>query len=168
MSKMRLLSLSFLLLTGCGCELWSDDETPSPPLDRAALDATILERMEAGAIPGLAACIVKNAAVSWCNGYGKANLETGAEVTPDTPFILASLSKVFTATAVMQQRDQGTLALDAAVTGDLSFDLAHPNDATPIGYRMLLNHTARPRSTRFRGLGWYHADDTVGSRRDDI
>ena len=51
--------------------------------------------------PGVAVAVRKNNRVVHLNCYGYANLETGAKITPDTIFDLGSLSKQFTALAVL-------------------------------------------------------------------
>lgn len=65
------------------------------------LDDFILTQMETYKIPGLAIGVVRNGEVEYQNGYGVANPD-GDPVTPDTPFLLASVSKSFTALAIMQ------------------------------------------------------------------
>lgn len=111
---------------------------PTPADLRAFVDAT-LERAHA---PGAAACIVKSGRVAWCDGFGFAHLGERRVPTPDTPFLLASISKTVTAVALMSLEERGVLALDQPVAPALPFGLAHPRSATPITYRQLLTHTA--------------------------
>ncbi len=51
----------------------------------------------------------------WGQGYGLANVAQGKPVTLDTRFRIASITKTFTATAIMQLRDAGRLRLDDPV-----------------------------------------------------
>ena len=109
----------------------------------AGLDSFILTRMEAAHVPGLAACVVYKGHIVWAKGYGWANIEEGRRVTPDTDFMLASVSKTFVATAAMQQVEAGHLDLFADVNTYLPFSVrnpAHPND--PITLFQLLTHTS--------------------------
>jgi CubicO group peptidase (beta-lactamase class C family) len=107
------------------------------------LDEFILNAMEQGHIPGVAAAIVKGDKVVWAKGYGMANLELGTTVSLDTPFFLASISKVATATALMQLRDAGAFALDDNVNDALPFDIVNPFiNVSGVSYRQLLTHTA--------------------------
>lgn len=78
------------------------------------LDTFLLTQMETYKIPGLAIAIVRNGEVEYLNGYGVANPD-GDPVTPDTPFLLASVSKSFTALAIMQLVEDGKIDLDDPV-----------------------------------------------------
>lgn len=70
--------------------------------------------MAAYHIPGAAIAIVHNGEVEYINGFGIASA-AGEAVTPDTPFLLASVSKSFTGAAVMQLVEAGRISLDAPV-----------------------------------------------------
>jgi CubicO group peptidase (beta-lactamase class C family) len=80
----------------------------------------------------------------WAKGYGRADLASGAPATTGTPFRLGSVSKLFTAIAVMQLRDRGALGLDDPVTRHLPwFAIGSPYaGAPPITVRHLLTHTS--------------------------
>ena len=75
--------------------------------------------MQAEGIPGLAVAIVSGREVSAAAGFGWRNLESRSRVTPDTVFPICSLTKSMTATAVMQQVEQGKLSLDEPVVSYL-------------------------------------------------
>jgi CubicO group peptidase (beta-lactamase class C family) len=109
----------------------------------ADLDDEIRALMRAAHVPGLAACIVTPDGVAWANGYGDANIAQDRAATPDTIFMLASISKTVMSVAVMQAVEQGLLDLDADVHDVLPFPVRnprHPDD--PITLRMLLTHTS--------------------------
>jgi CubicO group peptidase (beta-lactamase class C family) len=89
-------------------------------------------------IPGLAAAIVKAEEIVWSAGFGYSDVETERRVTPETPFHLASLTKTYASTIVMQLVEQGLVDLDDPV-GDYGIDLG--NDA--IRVRHLMNHTSK-------------------------
>src|SRR5215471_13039144 len=76
------------------------------------VDNFIARQMEARHIPGLALGVVKNGALVYAKGYGDATLEWKMPATPDTVFLLASMTKQFTATAVMMLATEGKLKLD--------------------------------------------------------
>lgn len=115
----------------------TDPSYPSLP----ALDAAFDAEMRGAGIPGIGACIVVGDVTEWCKGYGLANIETRAPVTPDTPFMLASVSKMFSTAAVMHAVDSGQLDLDAPISNIVSFGVSHPNAPnTAITTRMLLTH----------------------------
>jgi len=66
-------------------------------------------------VPGLAIGIVSDQQLVWAKGYGVADVARRVAVTSSTPFSICSISKLFTATAVLQLRDGGALALDDPV-----------------------------------------------------
>jgi CubicO group peptidase (beta-lactamase class C family) len=123
---------------------------PDEAIDRRVADAVrlldvwIAEHVSYHEIPGLAIGVVRGDRTIWAKGYGRADLATGVPVTTATPFRLGSVSKVFTAIAVMQLRDQGKLTLDDPVTRHLPwFRINSPYaGAPPITIRHLLTHTS--------------------------
>ena len=83
-------------------------------LDTAAIDAYVENHMAEHQIPRLALSIVHNNEIVYTQGYGVASPD-GTPVTPQTPFILGSTSKSFTALAIMQLVEAGEIELDATV-----------------------------------------------------
>lgn len=93
-------------------------------------------------IPGLALSIVHSDEIVYTQGYGVADPD-GTPVTPQTPFILCSLSKSFTALAIMQLVEAGEIELDASVQTYLPwFTMAGPEPAERITVRHLLTHSS--------------------------
>jgi CubicO group peptidase (beta-lactamase class C family) len=107
------------------------------------IDAFIQERITSLNIPGAAVAIVRDGEIIHLAGYGHAN-EAGDPVTPQTSFLLASLSKSVTAVAVMQLVEAGQIELDAPVQQYLPWLLP----ATPITVRQLLHQTSGLDETR--------------------
>ena len=101
------------------------------------IDAFVQERMGALDIPGAAVAIVRGKEIVHLAGYGVAN-EAGDPVTPQTRFLLASLSKSMTAVAVMQLVDAGEVSLDAPIQEYLPWFMPD----TLITVRQLLNQTS--------------------------
>lgn len=89
-----------------------------PPADAAFADAErgIRAEMEKAGIPGAAVAVVVGDTVVWTRGFGVANVETGAPVTPDTLFQIGSVTKSFTAAAILSAATEGALALDKPVS----------------------------------------------------
>ncbi len=75
-------------------------QAASLPLDLDAVDAHLRAQMAANHLPGMAVALVKDGQVLMLRGYGEAR--PGQPVTPQTQFYLGSLTKSFTALAVMQ------------------------------------------------------------------
>ncbi len=115
---------------------------PLQQIEKDKIDAYIQSRMQAASIPGLALGIVQDNQIIYLKGYGIADTD-GRAVTPQTPFILGSTSKSFTALAVMQLVEAGKIDLDAPVTKYLPW--FRTNDAAAsaqITVRNLLNHNS--------------------------
>ena len=111
-------------------------------VDEDAVDAYIRAGMDAAHIPGLALGVVHGDHVAYLRGYGVAGPD-GRPVTTETPFILGSTSKSFTALAVMQLVEAGKIDLDAPVTKYLPwFRTLNAAGSTQISVRHLLHHTS--------------------------
>ncbi len=92
--------------------------------------------------PGLALGIVYDGELLWGNGFGYADIEAKTPVALDTRFRIASISKTFTAVAILKMRDAGALSLDDPVAKYLDwFDLRYEG-APEITIRNLLTHTS--------------------------
>ena len=72
----------------------------------AAIERFVQDEMAAQRIPGLALGIVEDDRITYLRGFGKAD-DSGRPVTPQTPFIIGSVSKSFTALAIMQLVEAG-------------------------------------------------------------
>lgn len=79
------------------------------------VDDYIQTEMSKRRIPGLALGVVRNGELVRSQAYGTANLETDSPVKPESVFDLASLTKPFTATAVMILAEEGKLNIDESV-----------------------------------------------------
>ena len=76
----------------------------------------ILSAVYAPDNPGAAALVVKGGDILLHKGYGLANMELGVPVTPETVFRVGSMSKFFTAAAIMMLKEEGKLDLDDEIT----------------------------------------------------
>lgn len=117
-------------------------ELPPAEAFQPALDQFIAEQMHSLRIPGLALAVVRGGEVLALRGYGAAD-ETGRLVTPQTPFLAASLSKPVTALGVMRLVEAGKLELDAPVQDYLPwFQTADTTASAQITVRHLLHHAS--------------------------
>lgn len=89
--------------------------------------------------PGASLLVIRDGRVTCMKGYGLADVENHAPVTPESNFRLASLSKQFTATAIMLLVADGKLGYDDAITTVLP---GLPSLANGVTVRHLLNHTS--------------------------
>jgi CubicO group peptidase (beta-lactamase class C family) len=112
-----------------------------PEIHEGAIDRFIAEQMAAHRVPGLAVAITRGDSALHVKGYGTAG--GGRPVTPRTQFYLASVSKSFTALAVVQLAEAGRIDLDAPVQRYLpELALADPAPAARITVRHLLNQVS--------------------------
>jgi CubicO group peptidase (beta-lactamase class C family) len=116
------------------------------------LDQWIQAQLEYRGLPGLSVGIVYDQNMIWEKGYGLADLEKKTRALPTSIYRMASITKLFTTTAVMQLRDQGKLRLDDPVSKHLPWFAVKnkfPN-APPITIEHLLTHTSGlPRESAF-------------------
>ncbi len=150
---MRLLKVlatwpSVVLLAICAFLFQPTPATAAGPPDdpaelEAFLDGFMASAMDRYHVPGLVFVMVKDGQVFLSKGYGYANIAGKRPVDPETTlFRVASVSKLFTGTAVMQLVEQGKLDLHQDVNVYLKgFQLpaVFPEPVTPLN---LLTHTA--------------------------
>lgn len=134
------LSLFFLTSILSGTVFSSERIMTRSIADSTVIDRFIGNQMASQRIPGLALAIIQGDQVLYMKGYGT---DADQPVTPQTQFHIASLSKSFTAVAIMQLVEAGEIDLDAPVQRYLpEFTLADPAAAAQITVRELLNHTS--------------------------
>jgi len=138
------LSLSgmVLILIVCGAAFWSGTDLMRASMlgningklqSLEPLDEKIRFLMSKGNIPSLAAGIVVNDSLVWTGGYGADPYETVYQI--------ASVTKPFVATAILQLYEQNLIDLDTDINEYLPFSLRHPEyPDKPITIRMLLTH----------------------------
>lgn len=105
----------------------------------AAIDAVIIEKMREQMIPGAALAIVHRGKASYIKAYGKANLENDLPVTPDSLFMLASVSKPMLALGIALLSEQGKLKFDDPIANYIADT---PKAWREVTLRHLLNHTS--------------------------
>jgi D-alanyl-D-alanine carboxypeptidase len=112
----------------------------APRLDALAAKFLVEQRL-----PGLAAGVVRDGALAWTSTLGFADRASGRHVTTGTLFRIASITKSFTATAVLQLRDEGRLRLDDPLVVHVPEARAIANPHGPIEeltLRRLLTHSS--------------------------
>jgi CubicO group peptidase (beta-lactamase class C family) len=108
----------------------------------AYVDGLVPYALRRADMAGAVVVVVKDGQVLFQKGYGVADVKTGRPVDPNTTmFRPASISKLFTWTAVMQLVEQGRLDLDRDVNSYLDFRIP-PAFGKPITLRNLLTHTS--------------------------
>ena len=106
----------------------------------AALEQLVRLEQAEKRLPSLAAAVVRDGELLWETAVGAADAEQDRDATPDTQYRVGSITKTFTAAAIMQLRDAGKL--------DLEDTLDRPR---PAGRRGRAAARARSRPGRCRG-----------------
>lgn len=128
--------------------LLSDLATPNSagPADSATeqqIVSFVQSQITDAKLAGVSVAVVRGNTVLMSAGYGTANFESGKQISADTPFLIASVSKVVTAVSAMRLVDSGQLDLDRNINDYLPFNVANPNHPnTPISARMLMTHSS--------------------------
>lgn len=111
----------------------------------AQIDAACAAFAQQHDIPGLVAGVVQDGRLVHVTALGLADVEANCPATPETAFRIASMTKSFTALAILSLRDAGRLALDAPLAEYVPQFAAVPRptrDSPPVTVRHLLSHVA--------------------------
>ena len=116
----------------------------------------INKEMKDNKVAGLSIALVDNNHVLWSKGFGSANLTEKIDSKAETIYGAASISKLFTATAIMQLEEQNLINLDAPITTYIpEFSiLSRFEDQEEITVRMLMtHHSGLPTDKQFEWFG---------------
>ncbi len=115
-----------------------------PKIDELQLKARIGEMLNRHPAVGLATGVVRHGSLEYFHAHGLADIASKTPITEDTVFRIASISKTFTAVAVMQLWEQGLIDLDAPASDYLRAYRLIPAKASfrPATVRHLLTHTS--------------------------
>jgi D-alanyl-D-alanine carboxypeptidase len=120
---------------------------PDDPEISAALgviEARLNNILHDKGIPGMSAAVIFDQQVIWVKGFGFADLEKKIPASPQTIYRCASITKLFTATMLMQLRDAGKVGLDDPVSKYLPefHDPSRVPDSSPITLLQIATHTS--------------------------
>ncbi|NIM50753.1 MAG: serine hydrolase [Gemmatimonadales bacterium] len=105
----------------------------------AAIDSIVMEPVDSGKVAGISVAVVRGADTLRIKGYGYADLEFEVPTPDDAVYEIGSVTKQFTAAAVLQLQEQGLLSLDDELTKYLP---DYPTQGHRITIRRLLDHTS--------------------------
>jgi len=131
---MRKLYLVILIVALCSPAI---AQTLSPDL-RQKIDAVATDALAQTGVPSASIAIVQNGKIAYLQAYGDARLDPRTPARPDMRYSIGSISKQFTATAMLLLQEQGKLSLDDKVSKFLP-DLTRANE---VSIRQLLSHTS--------------------------
>jgi CubicO group peptidase (beta-lactamase class C family) len=117
MNKSRLFYLAVLLTVLCvglPCVQASIPEGQAKPAapDIQALDSFVVGELKAKGLVGLSVALMIDGKLVLAKGYGRSALDSGAAVTPETPFAIGSITKQFTCACILKLAEAGKLSVD--------------------------------------------------------
>ena len=145
MARILTLAGSALVLMGSGLPAQSRiADTPDVEGAKRLFSAWVEGQIAYRGLPGVVVGVVADQELVWSAGFGYADTQAKRPMTPATQFRMASHSKLFTAIAIMQLREQGKLRLDDPVSQYLPWFKLRPTDPddAPITIEELLTHSS--------------------------
>ncbi len=115
------------------------DSAPNRGKLSAQVDAAIRQQMKKEQIPAIGLAVVRNGKLVKAQGYGLANIELGEKASAETMFEIGSITKQFTATAIMLLAEEGKLSLDDSIT---KYFPEAPPALKSVTIRHLLTHSS--------------------------
>jgi CubicO group peptidase (beta-lactamase class C family) len=134
-------------------------ERPSEQIDK------LFEKMDRTISPGCAVAAMRDGKILYQRGYGMADLDYNVPITANTVFPVASMSKQFTAAAIVMLAQERKLSLDDEVR---KYVPELPDFGAPVTLRQLVHHTSGLRDQwELLGLaGWRYSPDLITD--DDV
>lgn len=123
------------------------------------IEALIAETMREGNVPGVAVAVTEGSEITYARGHGVMNVETQVAVTPRTLFHLASVTKTFVATAILQLAERGKLDIHEPVVTYLPYLQLHDERYRDITIAQMLSHTSGMPDTEEYGWDRPEYDD---------
>src|SRR6266481_2595844 len=103
------------LLVGYAAVIHAQIPTPNDAALTRQVDSIANQVLQSTGVPSASVAVVKNGRLAYANAYGAAKLEPRAAATPDMRYAIGSISKQFTAVAVLLLQQEGKLRLDDPV-----------------------------------------------------
>ncbi len=154
-----------------GCSILPP-ELPTPPVfeNRAQIDRYLEAVVTAGDPPGLSVVVVHEGATVYERGFGLADGPREIFARPETIYQFWSLTKAFTATAILQLEERGLLEIDDPVTQHLPFfRVQYANETDDVvRIRHLLGHSSGLPDVGPEILGWIHFEDDPPLDQTDL
>ncbi len=163
--------LCALLLAACASPSPAPTSTPvavvtsAAPDERIAPSDALLARMFDPAQPGCSAAVGVHGAVVWAGAVGTADLSTGAPLTTATRFDIASLTKQFTATAILMLQREGALSLGDPIG---NYVPGLPSTVRSITLDALMHHTSRIPDYWIKLEDWGYGFTTPATQADAV
>ncbi|GGD14971.1 serine hydrolase domain-containing protein [Hyunsoonleella pacifica] len=163
---MRFL-LAALIVILCSKTVFSQSLTSATDSLIHTLDKKLPKLIQQNKVPGIALAILDNNKFVYTKGYGFSNLKNGTPITSSTGFNIGSISKLFTAFAIIKLVDEDKIELDSPVENYLT-RWKLPNSKynnSKITIRHLLNHTA---GVSVHGYNGFNTKDLLPSLESSL
>ena len=132
----RIVVLALFMLGAVGLE--AQTATPLTADQKSEIDGIAHKVMEKSGIPSASLAVVKDGQLAYAHAYGKARLEPPLDSSTAMPYSIGSISKQFTAAAILMLQEEGKLSLDDKI-GKWLPDLTRANE---VSIRQLLSMTS--------------------------
>ena len=132
------LSLIFLALLVLDPEPQANAQGQLSPEMQQKIDKVATDALAKSGVPSASIAVVKDGQIAYLHAYGNAKLDPATAAKPEMRYSIGSISKQFTAAAILLLQEQGKLSLDDRV-GKFLPELAQAND---VSIRQLLSHTS--------------------------
>ncbi len=133
----RTCSLAWILGIACVSSLTQAQNTIAPEL-RQKIDKAAQDELAHTGVPSASVAIVKDGAIAYVKAYGSARLDPNTPARPEMRYSVGSISKQFTAAAMLLLQEDGKVSLNDKVAKYLP-DLTRANE---VSIRQLLSHTS--------------------------
>jgi len=137
LNRFNLFALLFLLGLATGCKKEKIEINDEEDFKQFVIDEAYHEN-----VPAMSVMIFKDNEIKYEQYFGQSDVDQGIDLESNHVFLLASVSKVITATALLQLYDGGAFQLDDPINNYLPFNVNVPNETTAITFKMLLTHTS--------------------------
>ena len=137
MRNLLLVAISFSILS---CQPQAPEQSTSPKFEK--IDQLVAFQRSSFEVPGLAVGLIKEGKVIYDEGHGLQGLGTQQPLTRQSLFHMASVSKPFVATAIVQLVEQGKIDLEEKLTHYLPYFTMADERYKAITIQQMLNHTS--------------------------
>lgn len=157
-SNLSISLISILLFSFYSCK--EDDLEINNSKD---YETYLLSEMSEQSIPAASVLIFKGETILYEKYQGYANIQQNTILADNNLFLIASISKVITAAALLQLYENGAFGLDDAINNYLPFNVNVPEHPVQITFRMLLTHTSgiADNDPVLDGQYYYNQDPTI-------
>jgi len=136
MRRINLLCCAVIIIVTTACQVLAQAQLPQEMRDR--IDKVATDALAKTGVPSASIAVVKDGQIAYVKAYGDARLDPKTPATTEMRYSIGSISKQFTATALLLLQEQGKLSLDDKV-GKYIPSLTRANEVT---IRQLLSHTS--------------------------